>query len=33
MDKARSRCQDIIKKYPDTLAAADARELLERLAK
>jgi hypothetical protein len=32
-DKARTRLEDIIKKYPDTLAAADAKELLDMIAK
>jgi TolA-binding protein len=32
-DRARTRLVDIIKKYPDTLAAADAKELLDMIAK
>jgi hypothetical protein len=31
-DKARPRLADIIKKYPDTLAAGDARELLDKMS-
>jgi hypothetical protein len=32
-DKARTRLEDIIKKYPNTLAAADAKELLDKITK
>ncbi|HEV3444882.1 MAG TPA: tetratricopeptide repeat protein [Gemmataceae bacterium] len=32
-DKARPRLEDIIKKYPDTLAADDAKELLDKITK